>query len=306
MASAVTTNSSNPFRSASPPDSGDSIYGVFPFIVFLGVRRNMSKVLQRNNKDYATVFKSLTKDMIRVIMTHLDDAALGLILVAEMYTNNLDLEVRYNHIISCRNTPHWNDTLGRQRLLIEQHWARNPGTRGTNHRYVSPPIPQTLDMSTERTRSDSATCLTLENDPHKRDLQCHESASNLEPHGKHETQDGDTRTQKKQRVSSQLDLNDTNDPNSADLSLGSSTTLNRRTSPRMTRGAASKVVATLDPTTSGKLPLELPSRVHPDDMLEDDAQSSCPPGYLPPLFLNTSDTLCWINSVLHVRNVDPS
>jgi hypothetical protein len=185
-------------------------------------------------------------------------------------------------------------------------------------------------MSTERTRSDTATCSIPNNDPHKRHLQCHESASNLEPHKvDNETQDGnreswnlyrelhlsssktsktdgDTRTQKKQKVSSQSDLNDTNEPNSANLSLGSSKTLNRRTSPRMTRGASSKEVATLDPTTTGKLPLEFPSRVHPDDMLEDDAQSSCPLGYLPPLFLNTSDTLCWINSVMHVRNVDPS
>jgi hypothetical protein len=125
MASAVCGNTSS------------SVYGVSPFIVFLGVRRDMSMVLQRNNKDYATYFKSLTKDVIRVIMTYLDDAALGLILVAEMYTNGLDLEVRYTHMLSCQNEPaFWTDKMARDKLFIEQFWARNPGTRGKNHRYV--------------------------------------------------------------------------------------------------------------------------------------------------------------------------
>ena len=103
------------------------IYGVFPFNVVLGVQGKMTVILRRNNKEYSTPFGSLTKSLIKRIMVYLDVLECDLLLRQEMQKDDLDLRVRYNHILNEQGGRYWNEKMARVKEQIEQHWKLKTG-----------------------------------------------------------------------------------------------------------------------------------------------------------------------------------
>ncbi len=91
--------------------------GCIPFTIALGIRKDMTTIVRRENSGHCLLLGIMSCDVVAVIIAFLDydrDARLR----ANMLENDLSLAVRQHHLHHMRGTPFWNEVHARDYALV--------------------------------------------------------------------------------------------------------------------------------------------------------------------------------------------